>query len=202
MIRLYCFPRSGNSREVKIVLAEKGIPYEAVNVRDASFDKESPEFKRASPRGTVPALVDGTTHLSESYAINEYIESRYPAPSLLPADAAKCDEIRRWVAVYDKKLCLKNGLLLIECLLKPKEQQKEEVKLKLWADVVAAMKEVDAFLEGKDYLFGAYSLADVSMTPHLGAVHRVGKEIPAEFTNLRKWMERMKSRPSFPATQE
>ena len=202
MIKLYCFPRSGNSREVKLVLAEKGIPFEKVNIRDAGFDKEAPEFKKASPRGTVPAIVDGDVHMSEAYAINEYLESKHPSAPLLPADPAKREEIRKWVAAYDKRLALKIGLLLIETLLKPKEQQKEEVKVKLWEDAVASMRELDVLLQGKEYLFGVYSLADISMTPHLAALHRVGKEIPAEFTNLRKWMERVKGRPSFGATLE
>ncbi len=200
MIKLYCFPRSGNSREVKLVLAEKGIPYEKINIRDSTFDKESPEFKKASPQGKVPAIVDGDVHMSEAYAINEYFESKHPKPPLLPHDAARSAEIRKWVAVYDRRLALKIGLLLIECLLKPKEQQKEEVKVRLWQEAALAMKEVDLFLEGKEYFFGEYSLADVSMTPHLAALHRVAKEIPPDCPNLKKWLERIKTRPSFAAT--
>ena len=200
MIRLYCFPRSGNSREVKLVLSEKGIAYEKVNIRDQSFDKESPEFKKASPRGMVPAIVDGDVHMSEAYSINEYLEGKYPRPALLPADGPERGQIRGWVMTYDKRLALKIGLLLIECLLKPKEQQKEETKVKLWEEAVAGMKEADRFLKGKEFFFGAYSLADISMTPHLAALHRVGKEIPADCPDLKAWMERVKSRPSFAAT--
>lgn len=201
-MKLYCFPRSGNSREVKLVLAEKNVPFQPVNVRDAGFDKESPEFKKASPSGKVPAIVDGDVHMSEAYAINEYLEKKFPQPALLPASEEERKRIREWVSVYDKKLVLKIGLLLIECVLKPKEQQKEETKQKLRAEIAAALGEVAAQLGGKEYLFGSYSLADVSLTPHVAVLGRLGVEVPAEHDNLRRWLERLKARPNFAATQE
>ena len=197
MITLYCFPRSGNSREVKIVLAEKGIPYEPIDIHANPAVKETPEFRKASPKATVPAIIDGDVHMSEAYAINEYLEDKYPQSAILPKDSGQRAQIREWVAVYDKKLCLKIGLLLIECLLKPKDQQKEETKQKLRHEIFAALKEVEAVLEGKEYLFGTYSLADISMTPHVAALHRVGIELGDEFSKVKKWVERLKTKPNF-----
>jgi glutathione S-transferase len=202
MLKLYCFPRSGNSREVKLVLAEKGIPFEPLNIRGAGFDKQSPDFLKASPGGKVPAIIDGGTYLCDAYRINEYLEKKYPQKPLLPKDEAAREAIRQWVAVYDKKLALRIGLLLIECLLKPEADRKEETKARLWSEITAAMGEVDAFLGSKPYFFGEYTLADISFTPHLAALHRVGKEIPADFKNLRAWLERVKARPNFSSTQE
>ncbi len=198
MIQLYCFPRSGNSREVKIVLAEKNLPFETIDIRATPSVKESPEFLKASPRGTVPALIDGDVYLSEAYAINEYLEERYPQVPLLPADAAKRAEIRDWVKHFDRAVCLKIGLLLIEELLKAKELQKDEVKSKLRTDIHRGLQDLDARLEQSgDYFFGDYSLADVSMTPHLAALHRVNIEIGDETANLKNWMQRIEKRPSF-----
>ena len=196
-MKLFCFPRSGNSREVKLALAEKNIPYEPINVHDKSFDRENPEFKRASPRGKVPAIIDGDVYLSEAYDINDYLEKTYSQKPLLPADEAMRAQIREWVAVYDKRLVLKIGLLVIECLLKPKDQQKEETKEKLRGEIRDAMKEVDAELEGKEYLFGAYSLADISITPHVAALPMLGTGIPPEFKNLTAWFQRIQERPNF-----
>lgn len=202
MLKLYCFPRSGNSREVKLVLAEKGIAYEKINIRDAAFDPESPEFKRASPGGKVPAIIDRDIYMSEAYHINEYLEDKYPQSPLLPGSSAEREKIRQWVAVYDKRLCLKIGLMLIECLLKPKDRQKEEVKVRLRGEILAGLKELDQALDGKEYFFGTYGLADISMTPHLAALHRVNIEIPAELSNLLAWLERVKTRPSFTASAD
>ena len=201
MIKLYCFPRSGNSREVKIVLAEKNIPYEAIDVRANAAVKESPEFKKASPNGTVPALIDGDVYLSEAYDINEYLDERYPQNPLLPAERELRIEIRDWVKRMDKALCLKIGLLLIEELLKAKELQKEDVKAKLRADIHRGLQELDSRLEASgEYFFGTYGLADIAMTPHLAALHRINIVIGPETANLKAWMDRIRKRPSFEAT--
>ncbi|MBP9732902.1 MAG: glutathione S-transferase family protein [Candidatus Omnitrophica bacterium] len=201
MIKLYCFPRSGNSREVKIVLSEKNIPFESLDVRANPAIKEDAEFKKASPNGTVPAIIDGDVYLSEGYDINEYLEDKYPQNPLLPKDAAVRAQIRDWVKRYDKSVCLRIGLLLIEELLKAKENQKEEVKVKLRADIHRGLQELDEQLEKSgEYFFGTYSLADASMTPHLAALHRVSIEIGDETANLKAWMQRMSERPSFEAS--
>jgi glutathione S-transferase len=201
-LTLYCFPRSGNSREVKLVLHEKGIPYAPVNTHAEGFDRDDPAFRRASPGGRVPAIVDGDVCLAEAYRINAYLEDRYPQQPLLPKDPAAREAIAKWVALYDRKLCLKIGLMLIECLLKKKEDQKEEVKARLREEILAGLRELDRELGEKEYFFGAYSLADVSVTPHIAAIGRVQLEIPSECTRLRAWLDRVKARPNFGATLE
>ncbi len=197
MLKLYCFPRSGNSREVKIVLAEKMIPFEPINVHGDKSVKESPEFKKASPKGTVPAIIDGDVFMSEAFEINQYLDRKYPKPQLMPDDVVQRKAICDWVAVHDKRLVLKIGFLVIECILKPKEQQKEETKSLLRADITEGMREVDQFLSGKEYLFGEYSLADASITPHLAALPILGMSIPEDFRNLTAWFKRIQARPSF-----
>jgi glutathione S-transferase len=200
MITLYCFPRSGNSREVKLVMAEKGIAYNPVNVHAPDFNKEDEHFKKASPRGTVPAIIDGETYMSEAYDINIYLDQKYPNVALLPKNEARQKQIREFVMIYDKRLCLKIGLLLIEELLKPKERQKEETKVKLRGEIREGLKALEKHLRGQDYFFGEYSLADISMTPHLSALGRVNMALTDEYPNLLAWFERIKSRPSFEAS--
>ena len=128
MIKLFCFPRSGNSREVKIVLAEKNIPYEPVDIHSNKEAAESAEFKKASPNKKVPAVIDGEVYLSEAFLINQYLDEKYPNPPLFPKDKAKRDAMVQFVNKIDKAMVLNIGLLVIECLLKPKEQQREEFK--------------------------------------------------------------------------
>ena len=201
MLKLYCFPRSGNSREVKIVLAEKNIPFEPINVHGDKSVKESPEFKKASPKGTVPAIIDGDTYLSEAFLINQYLDKKYPDPPLMPQDAALRGQIEQFVHTIDKAMVLNIGLLLIECILKPKDQQREEVKVKKRQEIADAMKALDRQLDGKDYLFGAFSLADIAITPHVSALPMLGSGIPKELKNMSAWFERIKKRPSFDKTQ-
>ena len=201
MLKLFCFPRSGNSREVKIVLAEKNIPFESVNVHENKDIKESPDFKKASPRGTVPAIIDGDIYLSEAFLINQYLEKKYPTPPLLPAGAERRAEIDAFVKTIDKGMVLNIGLLVIECLLKPKDQQREDFKEKKRSEIVETLKELDRRLEGKEYLFGEFSLADIAVTPHIAALPILGSGIPADLKNVNAWFARIKLRQSFSQSQ-
>ena len=201
MMKLFCFPRSGNSREVKIVLAEKKVLFEPVNVHGDASVKESPEFKKASPQGKVPAIIDGDVFMSEAFLINLYLDKKFPEPPLLPKDPAKRSEIERFVNEIDKSFVLQIGLLVIECLLKPKEQQKEEIKSAQRAKIREGLQKLDRILEGKEYLFGEFSLADVAITPHIAALPILGTGIPPELKSVTAWFERIKKRPSFAASQ-
>jgi glutathione S-transferase len=73
------------ARKVLAFIAEKGL---AAEHRPAAPHDDSPEFKRASPFGQIPAFSDGSFHLSDSSAICHYIERRHPRPALFPDDAA------------------------------------------------------------------------------------------------------------------
>ncbi len=201
MLKLFCFPRSGNSREVKIVLAEKNLPFESVNVHGNKEVKDSPDFKKASPRGTVPAIIDGDVYLSEAFLINQYLDEKYPTPPLLPSDASRRAQIETFVNKIDKGMVLNIGVLVIECLLKPKDQQREDVKQKKRKEILETMKELDLHLQGKEYLFDDFSLADVAITPHLAALPILGSGIPADLKNLTAWFERIRRRPSFLQSQ-
>ena len=72
-------------RKVMVVAAEKGIDLPVQNVR---IGDPNPDFRRASPFGKMPALVDGDFSVSDSTAIVTYLEGKFPATPLLPADPA------------------------------------------------------------------------------------------------------------------
>jgi maleylpyruvate isomerase len=86
-MKIYNYFRSGTSHRLRIVLNLKGLvwDYVAVDLRaEAHFDAA---FKALNPQGFVPTLVDGDLVLTQSPAIIEWLEERYPTPSLLPANA-------------------------------------------------------------------------------------------------------------------
>src|SRR5262249_10852919 len=86
---------------VRIVLAEKEIPYETVVV-DLS-DRPTWIYEK-NPAGKVPVLEDDTLVLPESPVIMEYLEERYPEPPLLPADPAQ-RALERWrISRFDDEL--------------------------------------------------------------------------------------------------
>ena len=70
-------------RKVRVVLAEKKVPYELKPIFPFG---PNPEFRKISPLGKIPALVDGERSLADSSVICAYIERKHPEPSLYPSD--------------------------------------------------------------------------------------------------------------------
>src|SRR4029453_19539745 len=85
----------------RIVLAEKGLPYETVVV---DLDDRPAWIYEKNPLGKVPVLEEGEFVLPESVVINEYLEERYPEPALWPADPAERAVGRLLVHRFDE-LC-------------------------------------------------------------------------------------------------
>ncbi len=80
---LYALPISNFCSKVAIVLRHKQIPHQILPPPNGYG---SPEYKLVVPTGKIPGLVDGELVLSESEAINEYLEEQYPNPVMLPGD--------------------------------------------------------------------------------------------------------------------
>ena len=83
-IKIYSWWRSSASARVLITLHLKGLDYEYKEINILKGDQFTPEFKKISPRSFVPVLVDGDVVITESTAIIQYLEERYPQPSILP----------------------------------------------------------------------------------------------------------------------
>ena len=93
---LYTYWRSTAAWRVRIALAWKGVDYEAVPVHLlADGGRQHGEAYRAlNPEGRVPLYVEDGLSISQSLAIVEYLEERYPEPPLLPADPAGRARVR------------------------------------------------------------------------------------------------------------
>jgi maleylacetoacetate isomerase len=83
---LHHYWRSSCSWRVRWALALKGLRYEAVPVNLLTGAQLTPEFRKISPAGAVPCLVADGAPLTESLAILEWLEERWPTPPLLPQD--------------------------------------------------------------------------------------------------------------------
>jgi glutathione S-transferase len=101
MITLYDAPRCPYCARTRIVLAEKGVEYETVEI-DLT-DRPAWLYEK-NPLGKVPVLEDDGFVLPESAVINEYLEERYPEPALLPADPADRALVRLLIFRFDENL--------------------------------------------------------------------------------------------------
>jgi maleylacetoacetate isomerase len=85
-VKLYTFFNSSASYRVRIALALKGLMAEHIGVNIRSGAQRSDDFLALNPAGLVPALIDGTTRLSQSLAIIDHLDHLQPEPLLVPAD--------------------------------------------------------------------------------------------------------------------
>ena len=98
-MKLYNFFRSGTSHRLRIALNFKGLSYEYVAVDLRKNEHLGPAFKALNPQGLVPALVESDQVLTQSVAIIEWLEERYPTPALLPADINDRARVRALAAI-------------------------------------------------------------------------------------------------------
>ncbi|ALU88142.1 maleylacetoacetate isomerase [Herbaspirillum rubrisubalbicans] len=96
MTTLYSYFRSSASYRVRIALNLKGVAYEtaAVHLLNQGGEQLLPAFTQVNPHALVPVLADQGRLLTQSMAMLEYLEERYPTPALLPGDAFQRAHIR------------------------------------------------------------------------------------------------------------
>lgn len=101
MFELHEFHLSSASFRVRIGLNLKGVEYHSVPISlvKGGGEQHSPEFRSLNPQGTVPNYTDHDISLSQSLAILEYLEERYPEPTFLPGDAVQRARARQFALI-------------------------------------------------------------------------------------------------------
>jgi len=201
MIKLYDFPQSPYCQKVRLVLAEKDLSYEKIFVDLMKNEQKSPEFLRLNPYGKVPVLMDDDDAIYDSTIINEYLEDEYPHPPLMPADSGERSRVRMFEDFADSSFTAQGGLLAAE-LRKPAEQVDPERVQRYRADLIRVLEFLDRHLEGKEYVAGDFSMADLAFVPRILQLPGLGVEIPERLNNVLTWSERLKQRPSVRQLQQ
>ena len=94
----FATPLSSYSAKVRIVLRVKGVTFEE---REPPNGYRSAEYRAIVPMGTLPAIQVDDWVLSESEAINEYLEEAYPMPAMLPSDPKARARVRFFCRFHD-----------------------------------------------------------------------------------------------------
>ncbi len=198
MIKLYDFKSSPNCQRVKVVLAEKNLPYEIVPVDLTKKEQKNPDYLKLNPYGKVPVLADDATVLYESLIINEYLEEKYPNPPLLPKDAAKKAKGRILVDYGMAHFDSAYQKLRME-LMKEAKEQSQPVIDGAKGDLKKLLQRFEDELGDQQYLLGDFSLVDADLIPRFTRLEGFGVLPDPSLPRLGKYLERMKARPSVKA---
>jgi glutathione S-transferase len=197
MIKLYTFPPSTNSRKVRIALLEKGLEFERINVDLSKREQKSPEYLKIHPFGQIPALDDEGFIIYDSTVINEYLEDEYPYPPLMPSDSEGRARARLMEDLRDTHF---NPYFvhIIHEMRKPESERDSQRIDNAKAEIIKCFDRIEAELEGKEYLVGPFSLADVAFMSNIELLDRFGIPVAADkYKNSAAWIARLKARPSF-----
>lgn len=129
MLTLYTHPMSPCSQKVRIVLTEKGLPWDKYDVNLPEKENLTPEYLELNPLGVVPTLVDDGNPVIESSIICEYLEDKFPEPALRPDDPLLQARMRFWMKHIDNKVhpscgALQWPLVMAEKLKKMTEEER------------------------------------------------------------------------------
>ena len=184
---LYTAERCPYAARARIVLAEKGLDYEAVEI---DLDDRPGWIYEKNPLGRVPVYEeDGGLVLPESRVIMEYLEERYPEPPLLAADPADRALARLWIFRHD-------------------DFTKPYYALRRGEEGAAAsfdeqLERLEAALVVRPWLGGAeYGLADIAYVPWvLRARDMLGVSFEP-YPAVAAWVDRLLARPAVAAEAE
>ncbi|MGO9401252.1 MAG: glutathione S-transferase family protein [Xanthobacteraceae bacterium] len=104
MITLYHHGSSVCAAKVRLVLAEKSVPWEGVYVDILRGDQFDPGYMKLNPKAVVPTLVHDGQVIIESAVICEYLDEVFPTPPLKPAEPANRAAMRLWTKAVDEHL--------------------------------------------------------------------------------------------------
>jgi glutathione S-transferase len=200
---LHHFPLDPASRQVRLALAEKRLPFTDNPVR---YWERPKELTALNPSGLTPVLVERGEGLPlvlcESRAILDYLEEAYPDPPLLARSAAERGEARRLLQWFDRKFEFEAGGFILH-------EKMEKRLLGLGAPELANLRQgregvkahlyyMDGLLQAREWLAGKrLSLADFAAAAHLSVIDYFGDVPWAEAPAVKTWYMKLKSRPAF-----
>ena len=192
-------------RKVRIVLAEKGLPYEHDPMVPFGV---SDEYKRMHPMGKIPTLTDDDKVIPDSSAICVYLEKIQPEPALYPSDAYELARAIWFEEFADGGFI--NGTIVPfrERVLGPLFFKREGDEAKVEEALTQTLPPYFDYLEREigdsDWLIGnRFSIADVATATQFVSFALGKGQVDAErWPNLAAYVERAHTRPSFKAIIE
>jgi GST-like protein len=201
-LQLYSFP-TPNGVKVSIALEEMGIPYEAHLVGLMNGDVMTDEFLSLNPNNKIPAIIDpngpdGTQiELFESGAILIYLAEK--SGKLLPTEPKARYETLQWVMFQMGGLGPMLGQLGFFYKFAGAAMEDPTARDRYIGEAKRLLAVLDKQLEGKDWITGDYSIADIAIAPWLNSLDFYGaKEVVGyhDLKNVPAYVDRFYARPA------
>ena len=186
MMTLYSGNTCPYSQRCRIVLFEKGMDFEII---DVDLHNKPEDLALMNPYNRVPVLVERDLILYEANIINEYIDERFPHPQLMPADPVMRARARLFLFNFEQDLfshvhAIEHG-----------SQKAAEKGRALVRDSLTQIAPI--FAKQKYMLNDDFSMLDVAIAPLLWRLDHYDVQLPRQAANLLKYAERIFSRPAF-----
>lgn len=195
MLTLHFAPNSRASR-IYWLLKELDLPFELNRMDFHPKDLKSDEHRARHPLGRVPVLDDDDVQIYESGAIVEYILARHAPGKLKPAvDQAEFPQYLQWFHYCEGMVMPPMNTIVVHTLLLPPDRRDEKVLGQAQRLLGKALAPVEQALEGKDYLIGEFSAADVMLGHSCIMASRLGL-VTDEMPNLKAYAARLLERPA------
>ena len=172
---LHGYWRSGTSYRTRIALEIKGVVYEQAPVDLRAGGQRSDAFLALNPQGLVPALETPDGLLTQSSAIIEWLEERYPEPPLLPREPGERAVVRAMAMAIACDIHPLNNLRALKYLKHPlgHDQAAIDTWIAHWIDAGFAALETMIAQHGGRFAFGdRLTLADCHLVPQFYAAER------------------------------
>lgn len=190
VMTLFSKPNDPWSHRTRLVLAEKSINIDIVDVDDGSLPEDLLDL---NPYNSVPTLVDRDLVLYDSRVIIEYLDERFPHPPLMPVDPVTRAQFR--LALYRIE---KDWYPLAQDIAETGDR-------KPIARAARALEEsllsgVDIFAAKTFFLSDEFSLVDCTIAPILWRLPMFGITLGSHAKPILTYMDNVFSRPSFQAS--
>lgn len=198
---LHGYWRSGAAYRVRIALALKGIAYEQVTHDLRTGAQASDAYRALNPQGLVPALEADGDVLTQSPAILEWLEERYPLPALLPEPTTDRAVVRAMAATIACDIHPLNNLRVVQAL--QRDFGLDAAALQTWmarwmGDGFAAL-EVMIARHGRGFAFGDMpTIADCCLVPQVYSAERFAIDL-TPYPQLMASVEQARVLPTFQA---
>ena len=183
-MKLYTFFRSSASYRVRIALNLKGVTYDRalIHLRRGGGEQLTAAYKSINPQALVPAFEDDGRILTQSLAIIEYLDEKFPKPPLLPVDLADKAFVRSLAMIIACEVHPIQNLRVLNHLKATYNQSDAQVNpwAQHWIDLgLCAIEQmiVAQTRRGKFSFGDTPTLADICLIPQLGNARRFGCDL-------------------------